>query len=107
MKLTELDSILISFTSTPLKSINESGEETILSRRIVLLNCLGSMKPKDGIQSINIYKLGIRLASDKFIDITAEEFILLRECIEQNVPGYFPVVQGQILDYLLSAELDN
>ena len=101
MKLTDLDRALTTFEGQELKTRKSENEpEVAVTRRLVLLNCLGSTKPDNGKQSIELYQLGTRVAKDNDVKVDANEFLLIKKAVEQNNPGYLLVVQGQILEYL-------
>lgn len=106
MKLTRLGEVLKSFDGQEeLKVRNETGEDVGLTYNHVLLNCLGSMKTENGKQAIDVYGLGVVLATKTGdIGISVEDLLLLRKAVEQNTPNYFTVVLGQTLSYLQSID---
>jgi len=103
MKLVDLDMSLKNFDGAELRTLNEKKEEIALTIRQALLNLVGSAKPEEGngAQSIKFYKLGVALASkDGDMGVSVEDMSLLKKAIEQNAPGYYVVVIGQLLNYL-------
>jgi len=103
MKLVDLDTSLKSFDGVELRTLSEKKEEVPLTRRTAILNLVGSAKPEDGngSQSIRFYKLGVAIANKSGdVGVSVEDMTLLKKAIEQNVPNYYVVVIGQLLDYL-------
>jgi hypothetical protein len=104
MKLIGLDEPIVNFEKEAIKSKDEKGNVTPISRRTALLNCLGSMKTENGKEAIEVFKLGSAIAekteTDKATGISAENLILLKKAVEQNKPEYFTMIQGQLLEYL-------
>ena len=97
-KLQQLDEALITFTGETVVV-----QETPLTHRIAILNCLGSMQTESGMDAIRVYTLGTRLyaapAEDAF-EVSADDMGLIRSAVEQNKPTYVPYIQGQLLTYL-------
>jgi hypothetical protein len=97
MKLIGIDQALTSFDGTPIPITGE----TMLTRRIALLNCLGSTKPENGKEAVEIWKLGVFLATaEEDVPVKVEDILLLKKSLEQNTPGYFPMILGQLFEYL-------
>jgi len=98
MKVDSLNQPLKNFDGNAIKD----DKDVEFTYKIGLLNCLGSIKAADGKESVQVWKLGVALAGAENGDIviTAEELLLLKKGVEQNNPGYFPVVQGQLFEYL-------
>ena len=97
MKLTGLEAPLKNFNGEPI-TVAEQGSE--LNRnftvKTALLNCLGSMKAEDGKQSIVIYNLGTRIYQHENVNLDADELMLLKKALEQNVPMYTSLILGQL-----------
>lgn len=106
MKLTKLDDALRAFNGQELKNITPAtieakATEEIITRKTILLNCLGSSKPENGKEAITIYVLGTRLyEAEHEIDLDANELSVIKRAIDQNIPGYIPMIQGQVLQWL-------
>lgn len=100
-----LDEPLVTFAGNAVM-YQEPGETQTkpLTRRFAILNCLGSMQVDSGVMAIRVYALGTQIykAQDEFA-INEEDLAMLQQAVEQNRPGYLPVVQGQLLQYLDSA----
>ena len=73
-----------------------------LTRKLAIINCLGSMKVDNGIKAIQVYTIGTLLyKTDEPFEIkNTDELDLLQKAVEQNAPGYVPFIQGQLLQYL-------
>lgn len=105
-ELTEIDNPIITFTEAPV-TFSEMGHDgkpktIILTRKLALLNCLGSMKVENGLKAIEVYSIGTLLhrAKNTFKLTNNSELELLKKAVEQNNPGYMPFIQGQLLQYL-------
>lgn len=68
--------------------------------KVALLNCLGSKTPKDGKESIEIYRLGCKLFEDDSEGVSPDSLALLKAAVEENKPGYTGMIQGQLLMFL-------
>jgi hypothetical protein len=77
----------------------EGGEPSAFTIKTALLNCLGSKAPKDGKESIAIYRLGCKLF-DGVDEVDMDELLLLKAAVEENKPGYTGMVHGQLLMFL-------
>ena len=60
-------------------------------------------KDKPGFRPLDAYKLAQRLESQKEVDITAGEFIQIRELVENN-ETFLPLVLGQVIEMLDNCE---
>jgi len=101
-KLQGLNEALVTFAGSPL-TYQEVGETDTkpLTRKIAILNCLGSMQTDNGLASIRVYGLGTQLyKTEDTFDLKGDDLVLLQKAVEQNKPGYVPFIQGQLLEYL-------
>jgi hypothetical protein len=105
-KLEGLNEPVVTFAETPVTypELDKEGKPitSILTRKLAIINCLGSMKVDNGIKAIQVYSIGTLLykAEDSFNLKHEDELDLLKDAVEQNVPGYVPFIQGQLLEYL-------
>lgn len=105
MKLEELDTALVTFAGNPV-SYQEPDEKgapvtKVLTRKLAILNCLGAMQTETGLDAIRVFSLGtlvFRAGTD--YELTNDDHTLIRQAVEQNKPGYVPLIQGQLLEYL-------
>mgnify|MGYP007031189778 CR=1 FL=1 len=71
---------------------------------LLLLNIILEPHPnKPGFRPLDAYKLAQKLESQKEIDITAAEFVQIREIVESNESNA-PILLGQALEMLDSCE---
>jgi len=101
-KLEGLDEGLVTFAGKVVTY--QEVEEPVsrpLTRKIAILNCLGSMQADNGLASIRVFGLGTELynANGDF-DLNGDDLALIQKAVEQNKPGYVPLIQGQLLEYL-------
>ena len=98
--LNKLDAPLEAFDGTPINIPQDKGL-TPLTRKLALVNCLGSAQAENGIGAIRLYSLGSTLYKAKdTITLGPEDFDLIYRAVEANGPRYVPLIQGQVLAYL-------
>jgi hypothetical protein len=82
---------------------NPRDETAELTMQAALLQCLTTMKADPGEESFRVFTLGTRLASiegDQPLGVDSKDMALLQHAVEQNTPGYFAFIQGQLYAYL-------
>lgn len=104
MKITNLNQPMLGFDQKPIVIPQEGQEPVTFLLKTALLNCLGSKKPENGKESIEIYKLGIKLFDAEEASIDMAELLLLKSSVEQNTPEYTSMIQGQLLMFLEDLE---
>lgn len=105
MKVQNLNQPLTSFDQKPIMVTPQEGQEpTPFMVKTAMLNCLGSKKPESGKESIEIYRLGVKLYDKADASIDMAEFTLLKAAIEENAPQYTAMIQGQLMMFLEDVE---
>jgi len=99
MKLKGLQDIILQMTGSP---ILDNETKKAVARANILMGCLGAMKVDAPADSIIAFDLGTRIyrAEKGICEVKPEEYAIIKKAIEQNVPGYFTFIQGQMLAWL-------
>lgn len=99
MKLSNINEALKSFDGQDIIIPIEGKEPSAFTIKTAILNCLGAKAPKDGKESIAIYRLGCKLF-DGADEVDMDELLLLKAAVEENKPGYTGMIHGQLLMFL-------
>jgi hypothetical protein len=103
MKLTKLDESLKAFNGEDLliKTSADSDKLSKMTYKDALLNCLGTITPENGKESINAYRLACDIMTKEGdFGVSVEDLLLLKKSVEQNNAKFGIIIQGQILEYI-------
>ena len=75
------------------------GQEKVTLGLLLINIILEPHKDKPGFRPLDAYKLAQKLDTQKEVDVTATEFLQIKELVENN-EMYLPLVLGQALEML-------
>ena len=75
------------------------GQEKVTLGLLLINIILETHKDKPGFRPLDAYKLAQKLDTQKEVDVTATEFLQIKELVENN-EMYLPLVLGQALEML-------
>jgi hypothetical protein len=102
-----LEQAIKSFSGDPIPEQPNSENKAVLTYKTVILNMLGSMKPDDGKEAIQVSVLGTHIwKQGEAFEVDQADLILLKKAVEQNAPGYIALVIGQVFGYLETIGVD-
>ena len=107
MKITNVNKPIVNFEKTTILMPQEGTGPVPFTIKIALLNCLGSKKPKNGKEAIEIFILGCKISEidgDSEAKIDANEFLLLKTSVEENIPQYTAIILGQLMLFIEDIE---
>jgi hypothetical protein len=101
-KISNLDSEIMDFLGEPI-NLGTPAEPMHVNVKKVLVNHIGSIKPKDGEEAIRAYSIGLKIAqSNGSVALEDADFKLLEKSLEDM--KYSSLVMGQVFMVLKDAK---